>query len=234
MNMFNLRNIFVVLLAFFVTFSVMAQDDNSSEIKTLFHKKEGKNKIDNGFYASMTFGWTRIDNENAFIIGPRIAWIANHYFALGIAGGGFSNFMHFPLGDDEYYARDEYFLAGGYGGILLEPIILAKDPVHVSFPITIGGGAVTANSKNGWTDYSYYYDDDNFDVYFVFEPGVDLELNITKFFRIAAGASYRLTNELNMNYSYFNESEGSMIRHKIDGHALNAFNVKLALKFGIF
>jgi len=228
----NSKKIFTLLLSFFIVFSVMAQNNND-EIRTLLHKKDGTNKIDNGFYASMTFGWTQIDGENAFIIGPRIAWIANHYFALGIAGGGFSNFMHFPP-EDEYYAKDEYFMAGGYGGILLEPIILARNPVHVSFPITIGGGVVTANSKNGWTDYSYYYDDENFDVYFVFEPGVDLELNITKFFRIAAGASYRLTNELDMTYSYFNEQEGSMVTHDIDKHALNAFNVKLALKFGIF
>jgi len=228
----NSKKILVLLLSLFIVLSVTAQN-NENEIRTLLHKKNSTNKIDNGFYASLSFGWTMIDGENAFIIGPRIAWIANHYFALGIAGGGFSNFMHLPP-NDEYYPRDEYFLAGGYGGILLEPIIMAKNPVHVSFPIMIGGGMVTANSKNSWTDYSFNGEYYNNDVYFVFEPGVDLELNITKFFRIAAGASYRLTNELDMTYSYFSEQEGSMFTHDIDKHALNAFNVKLALKFGIF
>ncbi len=219
-------------MASFAFTTIHAQNDDE-EIRTLFHKKDAPAKFDNGFYAGLNFGWTMIDGESAFIIGPRVAWIANHYLAIGIAGGGFSNFMKTPR-NDEYYKPGDYFMAGGYGGLLIEPIVLAKNPVHVSFPIIIGGGGVVANSKNTWTDFSYNGEYYNNDIYFVFEPGAELELNIAKFFRIAVGASYRLTNKLDMSYTYFSEPWGEVITIPIDKHALNAFNVKLALKFGIF
>ncbi len=222
------------LLTLLVVSSVYAQKSND-EIQVLVTKKnrDGKVKFDNGFYAGMSFGWTMIDGKSSFIIGPRVAWIANHYFALGAGGGMFSNFMSMPRNDD-YYPLDEYFMMGGYGGILLEPIVLAKHPVHVSFPVIIGGGFVAAQSKNGWNDYSYNGDYYNNDVFFVFEPGAELELNIAKFFRIALGGSYRLTNALDMQYKYFDEKTGEFTTIDIDKHALNAFNVKLSLKFGIF
>ena len=120
---------------------------------------------------------------------------------------------------------------------MFEPIVLPMSPVHVSFPIILGVGGVTANPANGWGEYnSYYYDNYYYDtdVYFVFEPGVDVEFNIAKCFRIALGASYRLTDGINLTYKYLDKITSDPVSIVIDKNALNSFNASVSLKFGWF
>lgn len=224
---------FALLLAILFVGIISAQDNNNEEMKLLFQRKNKTgNKIANGGYGSISVGWSQIDKQNAIVMGARVAWIANHHFGLGLAGRGFfSDFSTNTTNDPS-----EYFLAGGYGGLLFEPIVAPMSPVHVSFPIILGIGGVTASPANGWKDYnynynSYYYDTD---VYFAFEPGVDVEFNIAKFFRIALGASYRLTDGINLRYKYLDDITGDQMDVIVDKNALNSFNVDVSLKFGWF
>ncbi len=228
------RILFTIACTLFLASSVLAQGQDE-EMKLLFQKKDKSEneKIANGGYGAMTFGWTQIEGKSAIIMGAQFAWIANHHFGLGLAGRGFFN----DFSTSANYNPSEYFLAGGYGGLMFEPIVLPMSPVHVSFPIILGVGGVTANPANGWRDYGYYYYDNYYydtDVYFVFEPGVDVEFNIAKFFRIALGASYRLTDGINLTYKYFDEISGDIKSVAIDKNALNSFNASVSLKFGWF
>ena len=43
-----------------------------------------------------------------------------------------------------------YTLAGGYGGIFIEPILGGTKPVHVSFPVLFGVGGVTLIENYGY------------------------------------------------------------------------------------
>ncbi len=225
------KKLFTLLLAFLMVAFVQAQDNNE-EMKLLFNKKDKSgNKIANGGYGAITIGWTQIDSQSAVTMGARFAWIANHHFGLGLAGRGFFTDFSTSTTDNP----SEYFLAGGYGGLMFEPIIAPMSPVHVSFPILVGFGGVTASPSSGWEDHNYhhnnyYYDTD---VYFVFEPGVDVEFNITKFFRIALGASYRLTDGINLKYKYLNDFNDTQ-EISINKNALNSFNAAVSLKFGWF
>lgn len=233
-----------LLLAFFVFAGLQAQQDE--EMKMLFNKKDKpdseKQKMANGGYGSFSIGWTLIDGKDAMLFGGRAAWIANHHFGLGMAGRGFFN----NLNSNEYYDPNnpydpnkdpEYALAGGYGGIFFEPIVAPMSPVHVSFPILIGAGGVTATPAN-WNNWgnsnydpnNYYY---NVTGYFVFEPGVDVEFNITKFFRIALGGSYRYTSDINLYYQYY-DALNVLQYDLIPKNALRGFNVDISFKFGWF
>ena len=221
-----------LFMAILMVAFVQAQDNNE-EMKLLFNKKDKSgNNIANGGYGAITIGWTQIDGQNAVTIGARAAWIANHHFGLGFAGRGFIT----DFSTSTTYNPSEYFLAGGYGGLMFEPIIAPMFPVHVSFPILLGVGGVTASPANGWRDYNYNYDNYYYDtdIYFVFEPGVDVEFNIAKFFRIALSASYRLTDGINLTYKYLEENTGETIDIIINKNALNSFNVGVSLKFGWF
>ncbi len=220
-----------LLLAIFIGYTAMSQDDNG-EMKTLFNKSSGKN-ISHGGYGSFSMGYSQIDNKDAIQLGGRAAWIANHRFALGLAGYGFFNSL-----SDNYDADSDpskYHLAGGYGGLLLEPIVMPNKPVHVSFPVIFGVGGVTAVEYNDWNSSSSnhrvnYYDSDAF---LVIEPGIDVEFNIVKFFRLALGATYRYTNGVNLRYKYIdnNFDEQTII---IDKHALDSFTFNISFKFGWF
>jgi hypothetical protein len=80
----------------------------------------------------------------------------------------------------------------GYGGLDLEYIASSNDLVHFSLELLIGGGGM------GFKD----EDDDGFNNhrtmkgFFVLEPSAHVNLNVTQFFRIAGGVSYRYVNGL--------------------------------------
>ena len=118
---------------------------------------------------------------------------------------------------------DKYILAGGYGGLLIEPIIGAFKPVHISIPMLIGAGGATYMDEYGKTyddpfyPKPYYYYSDAF---FVFEPGVEIELNMVKFMRLAFGGYYRFTSGLDLE-----DTKSNM---------MNGFSTGITLKFGKF
>ena len=228
------KSIITIILAFLFSAMLQAQQ-NDEEMKLLFHKKDksANEKIANGGYGAISFGWTQLEGKSAVLIGARAAWIANHHFALGFAGSGFFNDFY----NGNAYNPEDYFLAGGYGGILIEPIIFPMSPVHISFPVILGAGGVTAAPSSGWDNNNdpYYYDNYYYDsdAFFMVQPGIEAEFNIVKFFRIAVGASYRFTDGINLRYKYFDDNNVEQTT-VVDKNALNSFNANLTLKFGWF
>ena len=225
-----------IILALAIVTSMNAQDSNSNDqMKLLFPKKDKSGeKMANGGYGSFSVGYTQINKQAAMVIGGRAAWIADHHFALGVAGAGF--FSSIDNSYNYYEDASQYYLAGGYGGLLFEPIIAPNYPVHVSFPILVGGGGVTAANWN-YSNYNYNYNYNNYyynaDAFFVFEPGVDLEFNIVKFFRVALGVSYRLTSNIDLQYKYFDGANVEQVVY-VPSDALNSFNYNVTFKFGWF
>jgi hypothetical protein len=119
-------------------------------------------------------------------------------------------------------------LTGGYGGILLEPILFPKFPVHISIPVVIGAGGIayarerTNHYNDDYDDYKY---DDNSYVEeacpFAFvKPGIEIEMNMVSFIRLSVGAYYMQTTNLDLD----NISKG----------ALNGISAMMTIKFGVF
>ena len=226
----KISRITLIAVSLILAATLFAQDD-SNEMRTLFKKSPDK-KMDNGGYGSFSIGYSQIDNKDALILGGRAAWLADHKFALGIAGYGFFNSLEKTnVPDDD---NSQYFLTGGYGGLFFEPIVLPNHPVHVSFPIILGVGGISAVQANNWKDYNdsdNYYTDTDF--FLVAEPGIDIEFNIIKFFRISVGASYRFTNGVNLQYKYLDPNYNEQVIN-IDKDALDSFSFNLSFKFGWF
>lgn len=204
----------LIILAFVCTFANAQDDYSNNEIQTVF---SGGNSF--GFYGGFSLGYTQIDRKDALITGGRGALIFDHSFALGFAGYGFVN------GLEEYHLPErqypEYSLAGGYGGLLVEPILGGMKPVHFSFPVIIGMGGVALLENYGWDSWDYQYPENTeHDIFFVIEPGVELEFNVARFFRTAASVSYRFTSDIDL--------------YEMDEDVLKGLNFKLAFKFGKF
>lgn len=169
-----------------------AQDDyNNDQVKTVFSKNRS-----NGFYGAFTLGYSQIDGKDALVTGGRMAFIFDHSFAIGLGGYGFVNNLDYHT----YYNNQplDYTLAGGYGGLIIEPIVGGRNPVHFSFPILVGvgGAALIEDSPYTW-EYDPFNEVDH-DLFFVVEPAVELEANLTKWFRTAASISYRFTSNVNL------------------------------------
>ncbi len=207
-----------VTLIFFLamgTIFARAQDyyDND-QIQTIFSKNKS-----NGAYGALTFAYSQIDGKDAFISGARGAFIFDHSLAIGLGGYGFVNNL-----DYYYYYENHplnYTLAGGYGGIFVEPIVAGKKAVHLSFPVLFGMGGVALIEDYGWQSWEYDpFNELDHDVFFVIEPAVELEFNLTRWFTTAATLSYRYTSNIDL--------------YETDANVLNGLNFGLTCKFGKF
>ena len=215
----TLSTYLLLTLCLFTAYTVNAQNESSTnEFKTLL----GDN-VTHGGYGSFSVGYTKVGSYNAFSSGMKGAWIINHSIGIGIAGSGFIT-EELGITSDNNYS----FVTGGHGGFLIEPIFFSNNSVHFTVPIIIGGGGVTYINEfqmhGDYQEYPYAYDS-----YFLFEPGVELEVNMVKFFRVAVGVSYRMTSDINLTTTILGEDV--VILDKKD---LNQFVVNLTFKFGKF
>ena len=219
--------ILALLLAGLTLTGFAQEKENGDDYKTLF----GGDEITHGGYGGLSVNYSQIDGKDAILVGARGAWIINHGLAIGFGGYGFANDMKYYKTIDNVY--DKYNLAGGYGGLLIEPIIGSRYPVHVSVPILIGAGGIglIQHHWNKFDDNDYDWDDnddydkdhyrpEDADAYFVVEPGIELELNMVKFMRLAIGGYYRYTSDLELADT--------------DSDILNGFSGGITLKFGKF
>jgi len=144
--------------------------------------------------------------------GGSAAIILNHKLALGASGTGFAGSQAINNGSDKYS------IFGGYGGLLIEPIIFPKQAIHLSFPTTIGAGQANYFLDTiGYRDWDFYQYETFYNDFVFIEPGVNLELNLTKFMRFGVSASYLISNTLNK--SQFSQTN-------LDGLSIQA-NLKL-------
>ena len=206
--------VFVLAVSF-----VKAQDSSyqNDEVRTVFSRNKS-----NGGYGAFTVSYSNIGGHDALVTGGRGAFIFDHTLAFGLGGYGFVNNLDYDYYHGSSSTNRDLSLAGGYGGFIIEPIIAGKSPVHLSFPILIGGGGVALVDMYGWEYWGkpqpgYEYD---YDAFFVIEPAVELEFNLARFFRLAAAVSYRHTSEIQLAQT--------------EKDALRGFNYGLTFKFGKF
>lgn len=192
-----------------ITEQLKEEKKNDNGIKTLLGSSSSI-----GGYGSISVLYSQIESKDAFVFGARGAVVMGHVFALGIGGAGFINdFTYDPLEDENVS------LAGGYGGMFFEPIIFPKFPVHISVPVLVGVGGVayTSMQPEAW-DNEYNVEDS--ETFLVIEPGLEMEMNITRYFRFSLGGYYRYTSGIDLM-----ETESDV---------LNGFSFGVNFKFGKF
>lgn len=209
-----MKKIILLLVMACTVVLVHGQDENRQEVQTLFSNQKSL-----GFYGSFSLGYSQINGKDALVSGGRAAMIFNHSTAVGLAGYGFVNNMEGYRWEDENMLK--YSLAGGYGGIFIEPIVGGLNPVHVAFPVLfgLGGIAQVRNFGPGYWEFPYF-DTPESDLFFIVEPAVELEVNLARFFRTAATFSYRFTSNIEL--------------FDVDPDVLRGFHFGLTFKFGKF
>ena len=218
----------LLLTAMFTAASVslIAQDDNS-QMRTLFGNGNASWGGEFSFYGTGASFNDRFFGGGGFECGV----IRNHTLELGLFLEGFGSeaFTDYKITSD-----DKYFLGGGFGGALIKPILMPNSPVHIAVPIRIGGGAVGYySSEYFWDDdydhHRHYYDDEEEDEtgVFLFQPGINVEFNMLKHFRMYVGASYRMFGSLNLDYRHSNDKI-------VDKQDLNGMIYSVGFSFGIY
>jgi hypothetical protein len=175
-------------------------------------------EIEHGGFGGPVVKFTEIDDEFAVLIGGRGGWIINHSFVIG--GGGYG-LVNQDIDEREISPDTTIYMTMGYGGIDLEYIASPNDLIHLTISTLIGAGGIDYMMKSRYNDWETgNYANNDGDAFFVFEPGINAELNVMKFFRADLGISYRYINGI--------ETSG------LSDSDLNGIAANITLKFGKF
>jgi opacity protein-like surface antigen len=200
------------VLIILLSASIYSQDENKDEFKTLFGDYHPR-----GFYGAFTIGYSEIDQKQAVVFGGRFEWVVSHSVGIGFGGSGFLNEYHYDA-----TLNQDVFLTGGYGGFYVEPIVMPNFPVHIAFPVLLGAGGVSYVTRE-MQDYHNMIEDT--EAFLIAEPGAELELNLTRNFRLAMGVSYRFTTPFDVG------ATGSI---PVSSKSIEGWTYMMTFKFGRF
>lgn len=191
-------------------FTIIFYNVNAQDTDDYIEFDDSQNTV-HGVYLGLSAYYGEIEGESTYMFGGKVAYVANQQFEIGFAGVGF-----YTDQDSQGIITDDG-IYGGYGGFHLEPIFFGTRTVSLAIPILIGGGVV------GYVDH-YFEDfdieDETWDAYFVFEPGVSVQYNISRFIQLEAGVKYRFSSDINLY-------PGSIKN-------INGFSGGIGMKFGVF
>jgi hypothetical protein len=151
---------------------------------------------ESGWYGGPVLKMGGMNNSLAAFVGYRGGWVINRTFSLG--GGGYG------LVSDVFISGNK--LKMGYGGLELEYKVDPDALLHFTFHSLIGLGGLELMGVGQ-------------ESFFTFEPGAGVELNVTPFFKVNAGASYRLVS-------------GADHVNGVSDTILSGFTGEIALLFG--
>ena len=217
-----MKRVITIYALILIGTSAFAQGNEEGEFRTIFNNN---GSISYGGYGAVTTSYAQVADRDAIMIGGHGAWLINHSLGIGISGAGFMTER-----ETDATLGGRHWFTGGYGGLRLEYILMPHSPVHLSIPFVVGAGGVSYSKIN--EDINRPFDTDNFgpvssEAFFVFEPGIELEFNVIKRLRIAFGATYRFTSDVDMYYA--NTAQ------RIAGDDLmKGFSGNISFKFGKF
>jgi hypothetical protein len=211
-----MKQLLTILLIFIAFNTSGAQKKKSKEYVEFDDRKNVVHGIYLGFNVHYAELQTRGTKE-AVLANLKFAYVANQKIEVGFGVTGFFNERTNDRPD--LFNGDKIALIGGYAGLHLEPILFGKRFISVSFPVLIGGGAI-GYFGNSFTDEYDDIRDEDFDDFFIIEPGINILYNFSRFTQLETGIKYRITSK----YDLLPYDQGR----------LNGLSIGAGLKIGIF
>lgn len=135
------------------------------------------NGFDSGGFGGPVIKVTGLNGSMAAVTGARGGWIVNHQFIIG--GGVYGSQTNVQANDTLNFDLD-------YVGLELEYVHNPNKLIHWNAYMLIGWGDINFEHRIESIDL-----DLNKENFFVLEPAVNGEMNVTNFFRLGTGLSYR-------------------------------------------
>jgi len=172
-------------------------------------------EVTHGGFGSLLFGVTSVNGEASYLRGTRGAWSLNFEdgHTLNIGLGRYRTQTGFSAVNWQQNGTDTPELRTHYSGFELEYLNRSHKLIHYGVLAMIGGGTVRFRDSEVELDKTS-------DSYFVFQPGANVHLNVTNWFRISGGLIYRYAGGVNL------EGTGNS--------DLSGFSTIIGLRFGKF
>ncbi len=157
------------------------------------HTLIGNKDVTLSGYGAPVYKFSPVGETYGHFVGGRGGLIIDDIFVIG--GGGYG--LVYPDEREKFsgetYTGTEPYVHMGYGGGILELHFFPKSLIHISAGVLVGAGGITFDSNNEDSGNNNRQGD----TFFVTEPEVNLFVNVTRFFRIGIGASYRYVYGIN-------------------------------------
>jgi hypothetical protein len=218
----NIKSLLLIAGLVLLPLCLDAQDKGMS---TLFG---GNKDIRYGGYGAFEARLTQLDGSlSGFLLGGRGGVILDEVFSFGGAGYGFIPVAKIDCPIPGHENEKNNFWTGGYGGLFFEYINSSNSLVHLTANVLIGAGGITYLSHNNTNNRNSAHP---ISVSFVLEPGIGIELNVMKNFRMYLGASYRYAPNFEFQY----QDEYGKTQDVVPNTAFNGISINLGFKFGSF
>lgn len=122
----------------------------------------------------------KINNETAVFVGGKAGIKISNGFSVGLAGYGLASKL---IVKNENHFNN---VSINYGGLFAEYSPFSSQLIHLGAESLIGVGSINI-SKNSFVK-------ENSETFFLFEPAINLRLNVHKTFKLNIGTSYRITS----------------------------------------
>jgi len=189
-----------LILLCMIIISMVKTEAQDEDLQTLFGDRPLKITGFGGPFMS----FTSFDNEFAYMMGGGGGIIINNLM-IGGYGIGLANTLYFDDSDEE--------ISFGHGGFWLGYQLIPHKLVHPVIQVQLGWGGLNSKDRYGALI-------DNLDKLFIITPIIEVEMNVTRFFRIGLGGSYRFAAFTDNNILSAGDMSGP--------------GVNLAFKFGWF
>jgi hypothetical protein len=161
-------------------------DPKSSDVKSLLGKE---NEL--AGFGGADVKLSTIKDDRTLLLGMHGGFVINRHFLFGLSACGMTTKNSFSGTHPGQTTTKQLNIEGGYGGLLFGATLFTKEVIHVTFPIVFGAGYLDVVDPNFLGAFSNQEVTVEQSAFVVVEPAVQLEINITKNLRLAAGASYR-------------------------------------------
>lgn len=207
----------LLLIALFVQTGFAQEEVKDDDMKTVFNKENLKFT---GGYIAPEIKVSNVHEDISMFIGGKLGFTMNEKFSVGLAGYGLvnnSNFLREIAPSSGTFSSTS--IGFGYGGLNMEYTLFNNKVVHFTIPVVVGAGGVYLYEDDG--DYfNNDWDEIENSAAFVVEPGLTVELNLFKYFRVDIGASYRYVSGTDLLY--------------LDDEDLSDLSYNVTFKFGFF
>jgi len=160
----------------------------AAQEKTLF-----SGGIEHGGFGGPVIKLAHMGGHYGIFFGGHGGWVLQH--KLWIGGGGYGLINRLLVEQPSPVSKDSIFIEMAYGGGEIGLIFGSSEIIHFEMHTLFGAGAVSERRGNewcckSWEDVKGYQSKSK--TFFIVEPQANLELNVTRHFRVGAGAAYRL------------------------------------------
>ena len=187
-----MRKAIIILLILAAGITAFSQDER--EYRTILDNQDLRISGLGGPFMQ----FTSVAGDFGFMMGAGGAVLLNDFF-FGGYGLGLTNAIPDYVNDNPSNK-----LTLGHGGFWLGYALFGNKPIHVTFSSMIGWG------EFGITQFDVYapYIRDNI---FIMAPTVELEANLTRYFRIGAGVSYNFYTMVDENMHGYTNGDLSSV-----------------------